>query len=312
MSALQEALEQYLAVRRALGFDLRGTETALQQFVRFAAQEDVGFITTELALRWAQQPAHTLPSWWVARLSMVRGFARYCHAIDPRTEIPPQGLLPHRYRRRPPYLYSDQEVEQLLQAAQKLPSKMGLRSVTYTTLFGLLAATGMRMRETLHLDCEDVDLTGRLLTIRETKFRKSRYIPIHPTTQQALREYRTHCDRLYRKPSSPSFFLSDKGHRLSGCSVRRTFIKLSHQIGLRGPSDSHGPRLHDLRHRFAIQTLLKWYRSGVDVERQIPKLATYLGHTHFNDTYWYLTGVPELLQCAALRLEDSPQKGVRL
>lgn len=311
MNALRETLQQYLAVRRALGFELYGTENVLKQFVCFAEREGIDFITTELALHWAQQPTHAQPSWWARRLSMIRGFAQHCSATDPRTEIPPHGLLSHPYRRKSPYIYSDQEIERLLQAAQNLASKTGLRPVTYSTFFGLLAVTGMRMSEAIRLDREDLDLTRGLLTIRQTKFKKSRYVPIHPSTQQVLRKYLALRDRIYPRPSIISLFLSEQGHRLSGCSVRSTFIKLSHQIGLRGPSDSHGPRLHDLRHRFAVQTLLQWYRSGVDVERQVPRLATYLGHAHFNDTYWYLTGVPELLQYAASRLEDPPEKGAR-
>lgn len=311
MNNLRQALRDYLAVRRSLGFDLRDTEFALNRFISFAEQEGASFITSKLALRWAQRPVNAQPAWWARRLSMVRCFAQHLRAAEPRTEIPPRGLLPYRCQRKSPYLFSDQEIEHLLQAAQELPSKTGLRSATYVTLFGLLTVTGMRTSESIHLDRDDVDLAHGLLTIRQTKFKKSRYVPIHSSTRSALRDYQARRDQVHPRPNTPSFFLSEQGRRLTGWSVRQTFVKLSRQTGLRGPSDSHGPRLHDLRHRFAVRTLLNWYRSGVDVERHVPRLATYLGHTHFSDTYWYLTAIPDLLQCAALRLEAPQQNGPR-
>jgi len=163
----------------------------------------------------------------------------------------------------------------------------------------------MRLRESIHLHCKDVDLKHGILTIRQTKFGKSRLVPVHPSTQCVLRQYECRRNRIYPNPQDPNFFISDRGIRLTGCNVRQTFVKLSRQIGLRGLFDSHGPRLHDFRHAFAVRTMLNWYRAGIDVERQIPTLATYLGHTHVNDTYWYLSAVPELMQLAAMRLEQT-------
>lgn len=307
MKSLRQALEEYLATRRALGFKLRLAGAALHQFVSFAEQEDADFITVELAVRWARQPAQAQPAQWANRLGMVRRFAQYRSATDPRTEIPAQQLLPHRYRRKTPYIYRDEEIDQLLQAARQLPSATGLRAATYETFLGLLAVTGMRISEAIQLDQTDVDLSHDVLLIRRTKFDKSRYVPIHPSTQDALDRYRRRRDQIYPRPQTPSFFLSEQGNRLGEFSVRATFVKLSHQIGLRNPGDSHGPRLHDLRHRFAVRTLLLWYRSDIDAERHLPQLATYLGHAHVNDTYWYLTAVPELLRCASLRLEEMPE-----
>lgn len=310
MSELHAALEEYLAVRRALGVKLRLAGHLLKTFVDFAEREGASVITTDLALRWATQPEDVQPAQWANRLGMVRRLAQYCSATDPRTEVPPPGLLPFRIQRPMPYLYSDEEVLLLLEAARQLPPANGLRPHSYATLFGLYAVTGMRTNEPLHLDRDDVDLTQGVLTVRGTKFGKSRFVPIHPSTQQALRNYAVRRDALCPHPQTPSFFLGENATRLTEWCVRWTFVKLSRQVGLRGPDDSHGPRIHDFRHRFAVKTLLQWYRNGQDVEHHLPALATYLGHTHVADTYWYLTAVPELLNLAALRLEQA--KGGRL
>jgi len=236
---------------------------------------------------------------------MVRLFAQYHSATDPRTEIPPRDLLPYTYRRKAPYIYTDKEIEQLINVAEKLPSPTGLRAKTYSTLFGLLAVTGMRISEAVGLNDEDVDLKHGVLTIRGTKFGKSRLVPIHSSTERVLRRYTRQRNRVYTKPKTPSFLVSDRGTRLTQCTVRWTFVRLSHQIGLREPSDTHGPRLHDFRHTLAVQTLVDWHRAGVDVDQHLPELATYLGHVHVTDTYWYLSATPELLQLAAKRLDHT-------
>jgi len=303
MTKLRKALEEYLAVRRALGFRLRLAGGLLHRFVEFAEKEKACFITTKLALEWAIQPKDAQPSTWAGRLAMVRCFARYHSATDPRTEIPPNELLPHRYRRKQPYIYTDAEISKLIGAAKKLPSPQGLRATTISTIIGLLSVTGMRMSESINLDSKDVDLEHGVLTVRGTKFDKSRLVPVHISTRDILRKYARLRDKIYPRPHSPSFFISGRGTRLTDCTLRRWFIILSHRIGLRSPGDSYGPRLHDLRHGFAIKTMLGWYRSGVDVEQNIVALTTYLGHGHINDTYWYISAVPELLQLAALRLE---------
>jgi integrase len=307
MSPLQSALDEYLALRRALGHKLRDPGRLLQRFVGFADHAGAPY-TTELALAWATQSATVQPAEWTRRLGIVRRFAQYCSAIDLRTTIPPPDLLPHRYQRPTPYIYRDKEITRLLDAARQLPSGTGLRPHTYATLFGLYAATGMRCNEPLQLNRDDVDLADGVLTIRGTKFGKSRYVPLHISTQRALQRYATHRDRLCPTPDCPSFFLSERGTRLSHWSVRRTFVKLSHQIGLRGASDSRGPRLHDLRHRLAVSTLLHWYRRGVDVERHLPALSTYLGHAHITDTYWYLTAGTAALRAAAV---ERSERGIR-
>jgi integrase len=308
MSALRSAFDEYLAVRRALGYKLRVEGRLLRRFVDFAERSGADYITTELALKWATQPAHAQPSQWANRLAMARRFARYCLPNDPRTVVPPPDLLPHQYRRVAPYIYSDEEIIRLLKAARQLPSKTGLRPHTFATLFGLYVATGLRANEALHLVRDDVDLVNGVLTIRDTKFGKTRYVPLHPSTQRALQRYARLRDRFCRNPGSPHFFLSDRGRRVTYDMLRWTFVKVSHQIGLRGPGDSHGPRLHGFRHRLAINTLLKWYRCGVDVERHLPALSTYLGHAHITDTQWYLTATPQLLRYALRRVERSERR----
>jgi integrase len=306
MSELRQAFEEYLALRRSLGARLRGVDSALRKFVTFVESEGSSYITTDLALRWAMQSHTKEPATWASRLQMVRGFAVWHSANDPRTDIPPKGLLPHRYRRKPPYIYTDGEIEKLLLVARDLPCSTGLRGATYSTLFGLLAVTGMRLNEALALDRDDVDLDEGLLTIRMTKFRKSRLVPIHESTCEMLADYADDRDRIVRRPATAAFFVSQRGTRITQWAAEYTFAKVSRNVGLRAPvkgrRHGHGPRLHDMRHRFVARTLVDWYRAGIDVEREIPKLATYLGHVHANETYWYLEAVPELLELATQRL----------
>src|SRR4051795_12725486 len=311
MSTLREAAEQYLQLRRDLGSKLCETGRLLQSFLAFAEREGASHVTTDLAFRWAQQPAGVQPATWALRLQVVRRFALWLSAADRRTEVPPPGLLPGRYVRRRPYIYSDAEIRDLVRAAGQLASAAGLKGRTYATLFGLLAVTGMRVSEVVSLDREDSDLDEGILRIRRTKFGKSRLVRAHDPPRQVLAEYARERDRIVRRPAAPAFFLSEGGDRVAACAARFNFAKVSREVGLRAPTagrQGRGPRLHDMRHRFAVCTLLRWYRAGLDVEREIPKLATYLGHVHVNETYWYLEAVPELLELAARRLE-SPKEG---
>jgi integrase len=308
MSNLREAAERYLQLRRNLGCQLREPGRLLESFVAFAEREGASHVTTDLALRWAQQPAGVQPATWALRLQVVRRFALWLSAADRRTEVPPAGLLTGRYVRKRPYIYSDAEIRDLVQTAGQLVSVAGLKGRTYATIFGLLAVTGLRISEALALDREDVDLAEGILRIRRTKFGKSRLVAIHDSTRQVLADYARERDRVVRRPATAAFFLSEGGNRVTGWVARYNFAKVSRQVGLRtsagGRRHGRGPRLHDMRHRFAVCTLLRWYRAGIDVEREIPKLATYLGHVHVNETYWYLEAVPELLELAARRLES--------
>jgi len=310
MSPLRQAVHEYIGMRRSLGFKLNDANTYLLKFISFLEQRGAAHITTELAMQWAQENPSARPAEWARRLRFVRGFARYWSATDPQTEVPPLGLLPHRAGRARPYLYSDEEIRLLLEAALQLPSLRGLPSKTYHCLLGLLSVTGLRISEALHLRSEDVDWKGGVLTIRGTKFGKSRLVPIHPSTQKVLSDYASQRDRFLAGRPASFFLVSRRGTRLTLSRVRRTFYTLSRRTGLRGASASHGPRLHDFRHRFAVQTLLGWYRSGQEVERRLPVLSTYLGHVHVSDTYWYLTACPELMGLAVKRLEEHWEKRV--
>jgi integrase len=303
MTPFRKAVDEYLAMRRSLGYKLIDMGYNLRHFVSFMQQQRASVITSKLALRWAVEPQDVLPAQWAARLSYVRSFARYWSAFDVRTEVPPAGLLPYRFQRTTPYIYSRSEIQRLLQAATRLSPRGGPRPWTYYTVFGLMAVTGMRVGEVVRLECADVDLAQALLTIRFTKFGKSRLVPLHASTVKMLVRYLHLRQRLHPPHSAIRFFLSNQQRPLTECMVRWTFVKLCRQIGLRKIGDGSGPRLHDLRHRFAVTTLLHWYRSGVDVEQLLPVLSTFLGHVHVTDTYWYLSGVPELLALTKSRLE---------
>lgn len=247
MRPLRQAIDDYIALRRSLGFKLRRMSEGLREFAVFLEQKAAPYVTTELAMEWAVLPTHHQPSDWAQRLSFVRVFARYWHATDPRTEIPPTGLLPFRPQRAHPYLYSELEIQKLLAAALKLSPSQGLRPRTYHCLFGLLAVAGLRISEVLKLERSDADLGEGILTIRQTKFGKTRMVPLHTSTRDVMADYARRRDRLLRSPSASCFFLNDRGRRLEVSAVRRTFYDLSRQIGLRGPEDHKGPRLHDLR-----------------------------------------------------------------
>jgi integrase/recombinase XerD len=307
MTTLRRAVLEYVRMRRDLGFKLQEAGKGLLDFVRFMERRRASYITQSLALAWAQQPSHTQPAHWAQRLAFVRGFAQYRSATDPRTQIPAKGLLPFRPKRARPYLYSDAEIRGLLSAALKMPyhqERGKLRPWIYHCLLGLLSVSGLRVSEARNLEVQDVDLKTALLTIRGTKFGKTRLVPLHHSTCQVLAEYIRRRNRHWRqRPVSPHLFVSSSGHRLDGADIRRMFYALSRQIGLRGPCDSHGPRLHDLRHRFATRTLVRWYRSNQDPERKLPLLSAYLGHAHVADTQWYLNGSPELMREAMHRLE---------
>jgi len=267
-------------------------------------QRHASYNTVPLALAWAKRPSHAQLATWAQRLSYVRIFARYRNATDPRTQIPPAGLLPFRPRRARPYLYSDREIRELLRAALELPRR-GLRPWTYYCLLGLLSVSGLRIGEAQNLQLQDIDLKARLLTIRGAKFGKDRLVPLHPSTCRVLARYIARRQRLWaRRSASPYLFLSTRGNRLDGGDIRRTFYALSRKIGLRAASDRCGPRLHDMRHRFASKTLLRWYQAGEDPERRLPALSAYLGHVHWTDTYWYLSALPQLMREAMSRLES--------
>ncbi|EOG4616573.1 tyrosine-type recombinase/integrase [Pseudomonas aeruginosa] len=306
MNTLRDALPEYLQLRRSLGFKLEDAGLQLPRFVAFVERHGSTHITTALALAWAQQSPSVQPAEWARRLGYVRGFARHRRATDALTEVPPLGLLPHRSTRARPYLYSDKEVEQLLAAALKLPTSWHwtpLRPWMFHCLFGLLATTGLRISEALNLQVADVDLDQALLTIRGAKLGKTRLVPLHASTAGVLADYLRRRRESFGRSISPYVFVSRTGNRLDQAHVHRTFYALSRQIGLRGPQASHGPRIHDLRHRFAVRVLTRWYQAGEDAARLLPVLSAYIGHVRVQDTYWYLSAWPELMTQAMSRLE---------
>jgi integrase len=301
MTDLRLTLERYVNMRQGFGYKFQRQARRLADFVSFMEKHKATTITTKLALAWATLPPHSHVS-SARRLTDVRGFARHVVSIDPKTEVPLTGIFP-QWKRPKPYVYSDGEIDALLAAALALPPTAGLRRWTYHHLFGLIAVTGMRLSEAIGLQRGDVDLEEGVLTVRQTKFGKSRLLPLHPTTRAALRSYAERRDGHLGSRCSPYFFVAERGGRLLKPYVHSVFWRLSREIGLRRPGDSTGPRVHDFRHRFAIRTLVSWYREGTDVENKLPALSTYLGHTCVRDTYWYLSACPELLQEAARRLD---------
>jgi len=306
--------KDYLAYRKSLGFQLASAGPLLLQFAEYADRiGHRGPLTTELIVRWVRRPAAGSPGYLARRLDVVRGFARHRAVADPRTEIPPPGLLGSAYRRRTPHIYSETELSALLAAARTLSPSTGLRPYTYATLFGLLACTGLRVSEAVKLTRRDFDWQQGLLAVRQTKFRKSRLVPLHATTLAALRGYAARRDRLHPAPTTEAFFLTGRGTPLALSSVGVTFWTLRKQLRWSTGRDQRQPRIHDLRHTFACRRLQRWYEDGVDVDHAIASLSTYLGHATVSDTYWYLTGTPELLGLATARFERfaSPGSGGR-
>ncbi len=296
---LLRAVEDYLAMRRTLGFKPYHEKWWLPDFVSYLDLHGSSVITIELAVRWAMQPADADRSWWGRRLGAVRQFARHHHAVDPRTEIPARDLIPFRSPRREPYLYTADQIAQLVRRARALPNP--ILSASYSTLIGLLAATGMRVGEALNLDDPDVDRARSLVVIRGAKFNKTREVPIHASTMVALDAFARRRDRLRPHRRNPGFFLSASGARVTYGRFRIAFRRIVQGSEL----DKRGlkPRIHDLRHSFVLNTLRDWYRAGVDVEPRLPWLSVYLGHVNPTTTYWYFTATPELITLAAKRLE---------
>jgi integrase len=300
VSALAEHLEDYLRLRRALGFKLEPYRQRLLSFIAYLEAANAPAVTVELALTWARRSEAIKPITASYYLSTVRGFARYLHAIDPANEVPPSGLLAVPRRRPAPYLYSTDELTRVLELTRLL--RPALRAATHKTLLGLLAATGMRIGEALALTGDNVDLVEGVLTIRHAKFDRMRLVPLHPSVTAALREYATTRDRLCPAPRVDRFFVSRTGRALRAEEVDDAFRAITARIGL--CTDTVRPRVHDLRHSFAVHTLIDWQRDGADIPALLPVLSTYLGHVEPANTYWYLSAVPELMRLAAAHLEQ--------
>jgi len=303
MSQLEQALTDYLHLRHSLGHDMAEAGRLLPSFVSYLKDHELGTVTIEAALAWAQDVPGTGTTVGSRRLTAARGFARYLSGIDPDTEVPPLGLMPSRQRWRRPFIYTPGDIDALMdQARDSIVSP--LRAATYHTLIGLLAASGLRIGEAIKLDRGDIDWDQGVLLIRESKFGKSRLVPLHPTTMEVLAEHRRLRDDLQPRPQDGSFFVSLTRKRLCYTVVCQTFRQLINNAGI-GTGAPSPPRLHDLRHTFAVRTLLAWYRSDEDVQARIPSLSTYLGHREPASTYWYLSAAPELLALAAARQDTA-------
>jgi integrase len=299
VSPLRQALDGYLAVRRSLGYKLARPEKLLTGFITYLEDRGAATITTDMAVAWATLPGGST-NWHALRLSAARRFAAWLHTIDPAAEIPPAGLIPARSCRATHYLYSDADITALIAAAAAL--RFPLRVATYQTLTGLLAVTGMRVGESIRLDRADLDLAGGVITVRQSKFGKTRLLPLHPTTTTALRSYLQLRDRLHPHPRTAAVFISSAGTRLIYSNVHATFRRLAASAALESRPGRCRPRIHDLRHSFAVRTLLDAYAAGQDSQARLALLSTYMGHTDPSHTYWYLSAAPELLALAGQRL----------
>lgn len=307
MVTLRSALADYLDLRRGLGFSLNRDAKLLAQFLTYLEEQDARTVTVAHALAWASLPTAGSPSWLGFRMSVVRGFAVYLRTLDPDTQVPPPGLLPSTSRRAVPYLYCDADVLALFAQAERL--RTPLRRATIQTFIGLMAVTGMRGGEVVRLDDDDFDPAGGVLHVHHGKLGKSRLVPLHPSTVTAITDYRMQRDRVFPSPVSPALLVSSVGTTLNYIGVGQTFLKLVRRAGLDTRSASCRARPHDLRHSFAVRTLLDWYRDGGDVAARLPLLSTFLGHTDPKSTYWYLDAAPELLAEAAQRLDTMSGDG---
>jgi integrase/recombinase XerD len=314
MSALSEELDRYLAIRHSLGYQLRKTEWALRRFIAFADQQHADYVTTDLFLEWHATFGHAKRPTWSARLGIIRMFAQWLHGLDPKHEVPPRSLISGHRRRIRPYIYSEEEIKRIIETASELQSFNGLRGLTYSIMFGLIAVTGLRIHEAISLNDHDVDLDTGVLRIRQGKGGKERFVPVSNSTLLQLVSYTRERNRLLASIPEP-FFVSDQGIRPSDCSTRYNFAQVCQRIGIRRPEKylrhGRGPRIHDLRHTFAARTIVNWYRMGLDASREMIKLTTYLGHKKPEHTFWYIEAVPELLELASERAAAALSREVR-
>lgn len=302
--SFRHLVNEYLAFRRGLGFDLESPQWMLMDFARYAEQVGhQGPLTTDLAVQWALSSRSGDQAQAARRLSAVRQFARHRAVFDPATEIPPVGLLGRVQRRKAPHIYSDAEFAALLRQTRLLLPRTGLRPQTYVAFFSLLLSTGLRLSEACRLVRSDVDLVDGVLTVREGKFRKSRLVPLHPTTTQALTRYAASRDACHDASQSHYFFRTDRSPALKRAAVEKTFSRLRDRLGWTAEGRARRPRIHDLRHTFAVRRILSWYQGGADIDCKILALVTYLGHAKPTDTYWYLSAVPELMAITSQRFE---------
>ena len=305
-------VETYLAYRRRHGFKLSIDATQLRSFARFADESGTTeHLTVTLASTWARSSRHPKPLTWARRMENLQGFARFCLREDPATETLPRSLFGPAHRRLVPHIYTDAELSELLEAASSLTPEHGLRPATCRCVFGLLAATGLRISEALALTRDNVDLEAGILCIREAKFHRQRWVPLHPSVTEALDAYAEQRDRLVPKTACDRFFLRDDGHCANQSGMLYALQALCRKLGWQPRGDYPHHRLHDLRHTFIVRSALRFYQQDIDVDRAVLALSTYVGHAKVTDTYWYLTGIPELMAIAAERFHRYSQGETR-
>lgn len=309
-TAMQAMVCNYLAERRRLGFELKSSGRTLMSFARYVdAREHCGPLTVDIMVQWAQQDKWKRddPATWARRLKLLRPFTRYLHQFEPRTEIPDELIFGPIQERLTPHIYYEQEIVDLLSAARTLRPLGGLRPATYETLFGLIATTGLRVSEAVHLSEVDVNLKLSILTVRQTKYAKSRQLPLHSSTVEALQHYRNQRSQYVSINAKMPFFVSSKGKGLGLRQVARIFATLRQQLGWVSRGGHDQPRIHDLRHTFAVRRMMLWQAQGVEIDQVMLALSTYMGHAKISNTYWYLTAVPELMAVAAGKFEQFAQ-----
>ncbi|AWK85972.1 tyrosine-type recombinase/integrase [Azospirillum thermophilum] len=304
-ASMQSLVQEYLDERRRLGYALSVPGTQLMAFARFADRSGHrGPLTADLVLAWARGEAtRATPITWARRLEIVRPFAQHRARIEPGTEVPDADVFGRGHRRLAPHIYTDAEIVDLLAAARRLPPEGMLRPTTYETLFGLIAATGLRLSEALHLCCSDLDLGQGHLTVRRTKFCKSRLVPLHPSTMDALTQYLAVRQRHVPPVPEAPLFVSLSGNGLPTSTVHHVFMRIRADLGWIARGGHPVPRIHDLRHTFICRRVMLWHEHGTDIDNAMLALSTYVGHVKVSDTYWYLSGVPELMGIAGQRFE---------
>jgi len=313
--AMQTHAANYLSERRHLGFALRSPGYSINSFARYVDALNLqGPLTLEIMVDWARQDkSHSKnPETWARRLKSLRSFIRYLQQFEPRTEVPDDSVFGRVGQRLTPHIYSDQEIIDLLSAARCLGPFPGMRGATYETLFGLLASTGIRISEAVHLLDIEVNLNVGMLTIRETKFAKSRHVPLHPSTVEALKQYRALRNSYIEVTDETPFFVGTRGRRLgqqlSLRQVNRIFVSLRDKLGWVNRGAHNAPRIHDLRHTFVVRRVMLWHKQDINIDQQMLALSTYVGHAMITNTYWYLTGVPQLMAVAAEKFEAFTQR----
>jgi len=299
-----DRVNTYLSYRRSLGFSLAPESLYLPQFARFAEQQHAQRLTVELAIDWACTSKRQTPITRAHRIIRLRGFARYCQRFDPDGEIPPLGLFGRTSRRLVPHIYTEQELAELLDATSKLRPSDGLRPLTYQTIYGLLASCGLRIGESIRLKRTDVDLDGGVLSVIGTKRHKSRFVPLHSSAVRALQTYAHQRDRRVLSPQSDDFFLLDNGKPLSRPRICCVLHRLAGELGWKPRGDYAQHRVQDFRHTFIVKNILHAFEAGLDIDRVVLALSTYVGHDHIADTYWYVTGIPELMAIASERFHN--------